>query len=280
MQELERPVWLKKRINCTTDFSFTKSVVREFGLNTVCQSALCPNIFDCFSKRAATFLILGNICTRRCAFCFVGKGPPERQDANEPHKIAEAVFMLGLRRVVITSVTRDDLKDGGAGHFVMTVEAIRGRMGTEAQIEVLVPDFQGNKPDIIRAAASGADIFSHNVETVPRLYASIRPEADYKRSLDVLRFAKGFDKGLTTKSAIMLGLGEGLREVVGVMEDLRLAGCDIMAIGQYLRPSADQVQVRKFIEPGIFERLKKIGYELGFKNVYSGPFVRSSYKED
>lgn len=278
MQKLiKQPAWLKKRLDNNPDFNFTKSVLREFSINTVCESARCPNIFDCFSKKAATFLILGNNCTRDCAFCSVGKGRAEAPEEDEPDRAAEAVSTLSLGRVVITSVTRDDLSDGGSGQFVRVIEAIRKRIGKKIGIEVLVPDFKGNKADIKRVAGANPDIFGHNVETAPRLYKKIRPKADYERSINVLRYAKEANPLLTTKSGFMLGLGETEEEIKSLMNDLRAASCDMLAIGQYLRPSAAQVEVKEFIKPDKFSRFKELGYSLGFKNVQSGPFVRSSY---
>ena len=274
---LEQPQWPKKRINCGPGFDFTRSVLAEFGINTVCQSARCPNIFDCFSARTATFLILGDVCTRGCAFCCVRKGRPGEPDKDEPGKIAEAAAILGLRRVVITSVTRDDLADGGSGQFVRTINALRNKLGKDAQIEVLIPDFSGSEPDIRRVVEAAPDIFSHNIETVPRLYGEIRAGADYQRSIGVLKTAKAINPAITAKSGIMLGLGETQEEVVSAMADLRTAGCDMLSIGQYLRPSAGQIEVREFIEPEIFLKLEKTGYSLGFKDVHSGTFVRSSY---
>lgn len=280
MQILKQPLWLRKKIHLNSDLDFTKKILNEFNLNTVCQSARCPNIFDCFSKKIATFLILGNRCTRNCGFCSIEKGQPEIIDGDEPDKIAEAVFRLGLKHIVITSVTRDDLNDGGSAQFVQTIEAIRKRNNTNLTIEVLVPDFKGNKIDIKRIVDANPDIFGHNIETVPRLYKRIRPEADYRRSLNVLKFAKEINSDLITKSGLMLGLGETGEEVISVMKDLRSANCDMLAIGQYLRPSLKQAEVREFISPGKFIKYKEVGYSLGFKNVQSGPFVRSSYQEN
>jgi lipoyl synthase len=277
MPMLKQPPWLKKQINENADFNFTKTVLREFGVNTVCQSARCPNIFDCFSERIATFLILGDICTRHCAFCAVRKGQPEGVDEGEPGKIAELIAILGLRHVVITSVTRDDLAGGGSAQFVKTIEAIRNRFGKGVTVEALVPDFGGDKIEIARVVKARADIFSHNLETVPRLYKDIRPEANYQRSLGVLKLAKQIDSGLITKSAIMVGLGESKQEVVSAMEDIRKTDCDMLAIGQYLRPSPEQVAVNEFVKPDEFLKFKEIAYSLGFKDVWSGPFVRSSY---
>lgn len=280
MQKLmRRPAWLKKRLDNNPDFDFTKAVLREFGINTVCEAAGCPNIYDCFSKKAATVLILGNNCTRDCAFCSVGKGPAEAPREDEPAVVCEVVRALGLGRVVITSVTRDDLSDGGSGQFARVIEAIRENLGEKVVIEVLVPDFKGNKADIRRVAEVKPDIFGHNVETPPRLYKKVRPKADYERSIDVLRYAKEANPLLKTKSGFMVGLGETEEEIKSIMVDLRAADCDMLAIGQYLRPSMAQVEIMEFIHPDGFLRFKELGYSLGFKDVQSGPFVRSSYRE-
>lgn len=275
----QRPQWLKKTLKTGSDFDMTAAVLAEYDLNTVCQSARCPNIFDCFSRRIATFLILGDTCTRNCGFCAVKKGEPADIDTDEPQRIAEAVSVLGLGHVVITSVTRDDLPDGGADRFAKTIKALRSRKGDGVKIEALVPDFKGDEEAVKTVVDASPDIFSHNIETVPRLYQAIRPQADYKRSLEVLRSAKEMRSDLSTKSGMMAGLGETKAEVISVMEGLRKAGCDIFGIGQYLRPSAEQTAVERFVTPDEFTDFKKIGLEMGFKRVESGPFVRSSYKE-
>ena len=278
MQESNRPLWLKKTVDYSQGIDITKTILKEFNLNTVCRSARCPNIFDCFSKKRATFLILGNNCTRNCGFCYIGKGDPEKVDEDEPDKIAEAAFRLGLRHIIITSVTRDDLADGGSTHFARTIHAIRKRFNRTIGIEVLVPDFKGNTPDINRVVEAGPDIFGHNVETVPRLYKRVRPGANYRQSINVLGLVKGRAPDLITKSALMLGLGERDQEVISVMKVLRKANCDMLAIGQYLRPSPQQVEVKNFISPEKFLMFKEVGARLGFKDVQSGPFVRSSYQ--
>lgn len=280
MQALSaRPPWLKKSIVHSPDFGATAAVLKEYGLNTVCQAARCPNIFDCFSRKIATFLILGDTCTRNCGFCAVKKGESAGIDADEPRRIAEAVSALGLDHVVITSVTRDDLPGGGAGQFVKTIEALKNKKGHAVEIEALVPDFKGDKDAIKTVIGAQPDIFSHNVETVPRLYRSIRPQADYKRSLEALRLAKEINPALCTKSGIMVGFGETKTEVVSVMADLRNTGCDIFTVGQYMRPSTEQTAVERFVTPGEFLEFKKIGLEMGFRIVESGPFVRSSYRK-
>lgn len=276
---MPRPQWLRKTVNSGPDFNDTMAVLKEYGLNTVCRSARCPNIFDCFSRKIATFLILGDTCTRNCGFCAVKKGRPSDIDIGEPRRIAEAVSALGLGHVVITSVTRDDLPDGGAGQFAKTIKAVRYGKRDGVEIEVLVPDFKGDKETIEMVVAARPDIFSHNIETVPRLYKAIRPQADYERSLEVLRFVKEIRADLSTKSGIIAGFGEKKNEIVSVMADLKRAGCDIFTIGQYLRPSAEQLAVERFVTPDEFMEFKEIGVGMGFKRVESGPFVRSSYKE-
>ncbi|MBI4335942.1 MAG: lipoyl synthase [Candidatus Omnitrophica bacterium] len=278
MRALKHPEWLKKKVVLNSGLDFTKSVIAEFGINTVCQSARCPNIFECFSRKTATFLILGNRCTRGCAFCSVEKSAPRTLDQGEPGRVSQAARALGLRHVVITSVTRDDLADGGSGQFARTIEAVRKRMGGDVEIEVLVPDFRGRKKDIKTVVGAGPDIFSHNMETVPGLYARIRPGADYNRSLNVLKLAKEIDPKLITKSAFMLGLGETEEEVIALMNGLLAAGCDQLAIGQYLRPSRGQIEVKEYVSPEMFARYKELGYTIGFRQVQSGPFVRSSYR--
>ncbi len=277
MQTLNQAPWLKKTIPNSPNIAATMRIMKELSVNTVCHSARCPNVFECFSKRRATFLILGTVCTRNCAFCYVEKGLAETIRPDEPKRIAEAVLSLGLRHVIVTSVTRDDLPDGGSKQFTEVMQAIRGISREKIYIEVLIPDFKGSSADIKRVVYAKPDIFSHNVETVPSLYSQIRPEADYLRSLDVLKLAKDTLPGLVTKSAIMLGLGEKEKEVIAVMEDLKAAGCDMLAIGQYLQPSSEQVSVKEFVSPQQFMTLKDAAYLLGFKYVQSGPFVRSSY---
>lgn len=255
-------------------------MISRLGLNTVCQSARCPNIHDCFSASRCTFLILGNTCTRSCRFCAVDKKIQalKAPDRGELFSIKKAVEELGIKNVIITSVTRDDLDDGGAGHFADCVNVLR-ELGTSVKIETLVPDFMGNKDSIEKVIAVKPDIFSHNLETVPRLYDRVRPAADYNRSLELLRRAKELDKDVITKSGIMAGLGESREEIRGVMRDLRKAGCEIITIGQYLKPGPGCLEVEEFLEPGEFDRFSEWAKEEGFKKYYCGPFVRSSYTE-
>lgn len=246
------------------------------GLHTICQEACCPNQGECFSRGVATFLIMGKVCTRSCRFCAVDSGTPSTLDADEPLRLAEEVKRLGLRFVVVTSVTRDDLADGGAGHFARVIEVMR-RECPGVGIEVLIPDFQGSRPALKTVVDASPEVLNHNVETVPRLYSSVRPQADYSRSLEVLRTAKALAPSLTTKSGLMVGLGETREEVLEVMVDLRSASCDVITIGQYLSPSAVHHPVVEYVKPEIFEKYHRDALRLGFRDAASGPFVRSSY---
>jgi lipoic acid synthetase len=273
------PPWIRCRLSCETSVRSTVATLERLALNTVCQSAHCPNIAECFSRKTATFLILGNVCTRSCRFCAVRNGQPEPLDTDEPERVARAVAELGLRHAVITSVTRDDLPDGGGDRFAETVRTIRTRC-QGVTIEVLVPDFRGDAHPIESVVNSRPDVFAHNIETVPRLYGGVRPGADYDRSLAVLEVAKRQNSEVLTKSGIMVGMGESWDEVVGVMKDLRSARCDVFTIGQYLSPSKDHYQVAEFVPPSVFEKYATVGGELGFKHVASGPLVRSSYMAD
>lgn len=248
----------------------------ELGLNTVCQSAKCPNRGECFSEGTATFLIMGGVCTRNCRFCAVESRPPAPLDPDEPRRVGEAAARLGLSHVVITTVTRDDVADGGAAHFVATIEAVRAAV-PEASVEVLTSDFAGRAESVDTVAAARPDVFNHNVETVPRLYAEVRPEADYERSLRVLERVHETQPDLPTKSGLMLGLGETHDEVLEVLGDLRAHGVTLLTLGQYLRPSPAHLPVAEFVEPAEFARLAKEAYALGFAAVASAPFVRSSY---
>jgi len=270
-----RPEWLKKRIEFDPARG-TSALMEEFGLNTVCREAKCPNISECFRNRHAAFLILGPSCSRRCRFCHVDKSAPQPADAEEPLRIARAAERLGLSHVVVTSVTRDDLPDGGATHFAATVAQLRHAPGVRS-IELLIPDLKGDPVAIETIARSRPDIIGHNIETVPRLY-DLRPGADYERSLNVLTTIKALDARILTKSAILLGLGETEAEVAGAMEDLRDAGCDFLALGQYLRPSLEHAEVKEYAAPERFEGLKDVGLRMGFSHVESGPYVRSSYR--
>jgi lipoic acid synthetase len=267
------PEWIRKRLPRQNEIAPVLDVLRELRLSTVCQEARCPNLCECFARGTATFMILGRICTRNCTFCAVEKGTPAAPDADEPARVAEGAARLGLRHVVVTSVTRDDLADGGSSCFAQTIRAIRGRC--KATVEVLTPDFGGCPLDIDRVADERPDIFNHNVETVPRLYAEVRPMANYDRSLGLLR--RVAQHGLTAKSGLMLGLGETLDEVMQVLDDLRKAGCRVVTLGQYLRPSPAHHPVVRFVHPNEFEELRRAATRMGFDSVASGPFVRSSY---
>lgn len=271
------PRWIKKNLPPHGDIQATRKLISDLGLNTVCSSAMCPNLGECFSRKTATFMILGNKCTRSCRFCAVGKGQPSPPDPAEPARVAEAVAALGLRYTVVTSVTRDDLPDGGASHFIDTIRAIRERQ-PETAVEVLTPDFGGRLRPVDAVAAALPEVYNHNLETVPRLYRRVRPRAGYRRSLALLERVKKKQPGVLTKSGLMVGLGEDLAEIKQVMADLRSAGCDIITIGQYLQPSPRHLEVREFITPGAFEAIREAALELGFRHAVCGPFVRSSYK--
>lgn len=270
------PSWLRRPIARTGTFAEVDGVLAELALNTVCRSARCPNRGECFSEGTATFLIMGGVCTRNCRFCAVESAVPAPLDADEPRRVAEAVRRLDLKHVVITTVTRDDVADGGAAHFVATIEAVRAAV-PHAAIEVLTSDFGGDERAIDLVAAARPAVFNHNLETVPRLYATVRPEAVYERSLRVLERVREAQPALPTKSGLMLGLGETPDEVVEVMRDLRAKGVEMLTMGQYLRPSAAHLPVVEFVEPEVFASLAREAYALGFSAVASAPFVRSSY---
>jgi len=273
----KKPPWLKVRIPPANVFD---EMHRKLGgLHTVCQSAKCPNIGECFKRGTATFMIMGDICTRNCGFCGVKHGEPRPLDVDEPVRVAEAVRKLGLSFAVVTSVTRDDLPDGGASHYAATVHAIR-ELNPGCRIEVLIPDFQNNADAIACVVESKPDVINHNVETVPRLYPVVRPQANYRRSLDVLRRVKEMRPDAITKSGLMVGLGETTGEIEQVFHDLRDVGCDMLTVGQYLRPSKENIRVERYVHPDEFEELRKLALGMGFKNVASGPFVRSSYFAD
>jgi lipoic acid synthetase len=271
-----RPEWLKKKIEFDNGLE-TRALLNGLGLNTVCREAKCPNISECFKNAHAAFLILGRYCTRNCSFCNVEKQKPNEPDRDEPGKVARAVAIMGLKHVVVTSVTRDDLSDGGAAMFVNTVKEIKKiRSHKKITIELLIPDLLGNTQALESITDSSPDIIGHNLETVPRLY-NFRPRANYARSLFVLKHVKKTNGKIRTKSALMLGLGEKEKEVTDVMEDLRMVGCDFLALGQYLRPSLKHTEVAEYIAPGQFQRYKGFALQKGFKHVESGPYVRSSF---
>ncbi len=268
------PSWLKRPFP-SAEMAQTGHVIEDLGLETVCESAMCPNRTECWSQRTATFMILGNVCTRPCGFCSVPRGKTETVEADEPERVAEAAERLGLKHVVITCVTRDDLPDGGADHFYQTVRAVRQRTG--AAVEVLTSDFLGNRSAISRVIQAKPDIFNHNTETVPRLYDRVRRNADYQRTLDLLQQVKDEAPEMPTKSGLMLGLGETLDEVLEVCADLRAVGVDLLTLGQYLQPTQQQLPVERFIPPEEFDVIGTLCRRLGFRMVASGPFVRSSY---
>ncbi len=269
------PSWLKRPLPRGNANFFTDTVLSELGLETVCENARCPNRPDCYARKTATFMILGNVCTRPCGFCAVPRGKPLKLDDDEPDRVAEAADRLGLRHVVITSVTRDDLPDGGADHFFRCVTAVRARTG--AVVEVLTPDFLGNRAAIDRVIEAQPQVFNHNIETVPRLYRQVRRNADYRRSLELLAHVKSRTTDIQTKSGIMLGLGETLEEMLDLFADLRDARCDLLTVGQYLQPSADHLPVLRYVPPAEFDSIRRLALRLGFTQVASGPFVRSSY---
>lgn len=270
------PEWLTVKAPKRGAYEEMAGFLQSMGLHTVCQSASCPNIGECFSKGTATFMILGNACTRNCGFCGVRHGDPLPLDPDEPRHVAEATARMGLKYVVVTSVTRDDLADGGAAHFAETIREIKGKV-PGARVEVLIPDFGGDTAALRTVLEAGPFVLNHNVETAPRLYPIVRPAADYRRSLGVLETAKTLMPSTYTKSGLMIGLGETNEEVVEVLRDLRSRGCDFVTIGQYLRPSKSNLAVVEYVPPARFEEYKSIGESLGFRYVASGPFVRSSY---
>ena len=274
---LRRPEWLKVRLGGGNNFSDVRELINDKNLHTVCESARCPNIGECWSRRTATFMILGNICTRSCRFCNIEVGKPVEYDLGEPLRVAEAVKKLNLRHAVITSVARDDLSDGGAFIFAETIRQIR-QLHPSCSIEVLIPDFKGDPDDLDTVLDAGPDILNHNVETVERLQKELRVQAAYHRSLGVLRQAK--QRGFVTKSGLMVGAGESKDEIIQTMRDLRAIGTDILTIGQYLPPTKQHYPMDRFYTPDEFAELKQIGLELGFTHVESGPLVRSSYHAD
>ncbi len=275
----ERPKWLRAPAPVGDNYRTLKDLVTRLKLHTVCESAACPNVGECWNRRTATFMILGNVCTRRCGFCAVQKGAPLAVDYDEPRRVAEACDILGLRYAVITSVDRDDRKDGGAELFALTIEAIHKRLPA-CKVEVLTPDFQGSHTAVDIVMNAHPDVFNHNTETVPRLYRQVRLGARYERSLDVLRYAKQARPHIPTKSGLMLGLGETQSEVLAVMRDLRANHVDILTLGQYLRPSAKHLPILRYVPQDEFNDLRTAGFGMGFAHVEAGPLVRSSYHAD
>ena len=271
---LRLPPWLRVKIPCNRTYSATRDLIRDLDLHTVCQSAKCPNMFECFSGHTATFLIMGDTCTRNCAFCNIESGELAPLSPDEPARVAEAAARLGLRHVVVTSVTRDDLDDGGASHFAEVVRAIRGRL-PRASVEVLIPDFQGDEAALNVVLEAKPDVINHNVETPPAYYAEVRPQANYAQSLELLKRVRR--AGSVAKSGLMVGLGETDEEVHGVIDDLAEAGCDIVTIGQYMRPSLAHPAVDRYVPPEVFESYERYGEGRGVRYMYAAPLVRSSY---
>ncbi len=275
-----KPNWIRAKAPMGKEVTRIRRILREKGLSSVCEEAACPNLGECFHHGTATFMIMGDICTRRCPFCDVSHGKPQPLDADEPIKLAQAIADMRLRYVVITSVDRDDLRDGGAGHFADCIAAVREQM-PQTRVEVLVPDFRGRVETALAALdRHPPDVFNHNLETVPRLYREARPGADYQGSLELLQQFKARQAGIPTKSGLMLGLGETDQEVLEVLRDLRNHGCEMLTLGQYLQPSRDHLPVRRFVSPEAFDALGREAEAMGFTSVASGPMVRSSYHAD
>ena len=276
-QVLRKPSWIRARAPSGSGVSRIKQILRERKLSTVCEEALCPNLGECFSHGTATFMIMGDICTRRCPFCDVAHGKPQALDPGEPRQLAEAIREMALHYVVVTSVDRDDLRDGGAAHFAACIAETR-QASPETKIEVLVPDFRGRMEIALEhLGATPPDVFNHNLETVPRLYTTVRPGAVYARSLELLGHVKVVDASVPTKSGLMLGLGETSTEIRSTLNDLVDVGCRMLTLGQYLQPSKRHLPVKRFVPPEEFEQWRKIALKMGFSEVASGPFVRSSY---
>jgi len=271
-----KPFWLKVPFPGGSQYLRLKGLLRASGLHTVCEEARCPNIGECFQNGTATFMILGDVCTRACAFCAVTSGRPTGLDLAEPLKVAQAASRLGLRHAVVTSVTRDDLPDGGASIFAATIRAVR-HLSPDTSVEVLIPDFQGSREALAAVMAAAPDILNHNVETVPSLYRRVQPKAVYRRSLEVLAQAREMDRDVITKSGLMVGLGEEHEELLAVMADLVATGCDVLTIGQYLQPTPRHRPVARYYHPDEFAELARAGRRLGFRHVEAGPLVRSSY---
>ena len=275
----KKPFWIRTKISDTQNYIKTKEAIDKKGLHTVCQEASCPNIFECWSKRHATFMIMGDICTRACAFCNVKTGKPNFLDPFEPIKIAQATNELNLKHVVVTSVDRDDLKDGGANHFYKVITAIR-KMNKNTTIEVLTPDFLRKEKSYIKVIDANPDVFNHNVETIPRLYRPVRPGSNYRASVNLLKSVKETNKTIFTKSGIMLGLGETKHEVLKVMDDLLVANVDFLTIGQYLQPTKKHFPLDRYVHPDEFQEFKELALSKGFLIVASSPLTRSSYHAD
>lgn len=271
------PEWVKRGIINTDTTRHVRKILKDGNLNTVCESARCPNKNECYSKNTATFMILGNNCTRNCRFCSVKSKKPEAVNPDEPYQIAEAVRKLSLDYVVITSVTRDDLKDGGANHFASTIFEIK-KISPKIKIEVLTPDFQGNKELIDIVIEANPDVFNHNIETVKRLYPTVRPQAKYERSLEFIKYVKSRNSEIFTKSGLMVGLGEECKEIIEVITDLKDHRCDVVTVGQYIQPTREHLEVKRYLTPEEFEKIKEIALDIGIKYPICAPLVRSSYK--
>jgi lipoic acid synthetase len=273
-ESVRKPDWLKVSLPTGTGYKKVKNIIETYKLNTVCESAACPNRGECWSSSTATFMILGNVCTRSCGFCNVITGRPTELDLDEPQRVAEAVDLMQLSYVVITSVNRDELKDGGASVWAETIKQVRQRC-PETKIEVLIPDFCGNWDALKTVVSEKPDVLNHNVETIPRLYLKVRPQGNFQRSLDLLRQVK--EAGLVSKSGFMVGLGETDEEVVELMKELKAVNVDLVTIGQYMQPTHDHLNVERWVHPDTFNKYREIGLSMGFENVFSGPLVRSSY---
>ncbi|MCF6247009.1 MAG: lipoyl synthase [Desulfobacula sp.] len=273
-----KPAWLKQRLPKGGDYQRVKQLLSESKLHTVCQEANCPNMFECFSKDTSTFMILGSECTRNCRFCNVTPAAPFPVDPQEPMRVAKAALDLGLKYVVVTSVTRDDLEDGGASHFAATIKAIKATLPNNPRVEVLIPDLQGNIDALKIVIDAKPDVINHNIETVSSLYSRVRPQANYQRSLDLFKHVKSIDENMPVKSGIMVGLGETMDQLEQTILDLFKHGCDILTLGQYLQPTRSHLDVEKYYSPEEFEQLEKTARYIGFKKVSAGPFVRSSYQ--
>lgn len=281
MKKLKKPKWIKTKIPVNLNkIIAVKKIIQKNNLNTICENASCPNIHECFNKKTATFMILGNLCTRNCPFCDVLHGKPLKTDPNEPEKLAKSIKIMGLKYVVITSVNRDDLNDGGAQHFVNSIKKIREK-NKGIKIEILVPDFRKNlNQSLSILKQSLPDVFNHNIETVPRIYNKVRPGSNYKHSLNLLKKFKEKNPTIPTKSGILVGLGENDQEIFSVMQDLKKNGVSMLTIGQYLQPSQNHLPVKRYVSIVKFEKMQKQAIKIGFKSAFCGPFVRSSYLAD
>lgn len=274
-----KPEWIRTKIRSTQETKDVNAIIGKFGLNTVCKEANCPNRMECFSRKTATFMILGSVCSRNCTFCDVTHGEPQPVDHEEPKHVALAVKEMGLKYVVVTSVTRDDLPDGGAEQFARVIQEIR-QQSADIGVEVLIPDFKGDEEALRVVVEAKPKVINHNIETLKRLYPDLRPQADYERTLTLLKRVKEMDKGIISKSGFMVGLGETEDEVGQLMTDLRKHDCEFLTIGQYLQPSKNHYPVIEYVQPEIFKKYEEMGYALGFRHVVSGPLVRSSYHAD